>query len=57
MLNKKHKCVDSPVSITADQFLQLNKKIKELDKIIGKVKFGIKKEEQNSTIFKRKKIY
>ena len=57
MLNNKHKCVDSPVSITADQFLKLNNKIKEIDKIIGKVKFGIKEEERGSIIFKRKKIF
>lgn len=57
MLNSKHKCVDSPVSITANQFLELSKKINEVDKTLGKVKFGIRKEEKNSIIFKRRKIY
>ncbi len=56
-INNKHKCVDSPVSITGDQFLELKKKLVQMNKIMGNPKFGIRPEEKNSTIFKRKKMY
>ena len=56
-LNNKHKCVDAPVSIGAKEFKQLSYKVEQIDKIIGNVQFGIRKEEKNSVIFKRKKIF
>jgi N,N'-diacetyllegionaminate synthase len=54
-LSDKHKCVDAQVSISAKKFLKLKNEIEYMDKIIGKVKFGIRKEEVNSKIFKRNK--
>ncbi len=56
-LSKNHKCVDAPVSIDAKKFKQLVKEINQIDKIKGEVKFGIRKEEKSSTIFKRKRIF
>ena len=56
-IDNSHKCVDAPVSITRDQFKQLRNKLKEVNKIIGKPKFGVRPEEKNAIIFKRKKMY
>ena len=56
-INANHKCVDAKVSITKNQFINLKKNLSQISKIIGKPKFGVRSEELNSTIFKRKKIY
>ena len=56
-IDKKHRCVDEKVSITA---IQLNKMIYEmnkLSKILNKPKFGIRPEERNIKIFKRNRIF
>ena len=55
-IDENHKCIDHPVSITGKQLSQLSNELKKLKKIINKPVFGVKKEEKNSTIFKRKKI-
>ncbi len=55
-IDENHKCIDHPVSITGKQLNQLSNELKKLKKIINKPVFGVKKEEKNSTIFKRKKI-
>tara|TARA_Y200000002_G_scaffold376401_1_gene380195 strand:+ start:16 stop:831 length:816 start_codon:yes stop_codon:yes gene_type:complete len=56
-INLKHKCVDSPVSITSSQFVELINELNKIDKILGKPKFGIRKEERKTKQFKRKKIF
>ncbi len=56
-INENHKCVDAKVSITGNQFLELKKNLDIIDNMIGKPKFGLRSEEKNSIIFKRKKIY
>ena len=55
-LNKYHKCVDSPVSITGDQLKKLKDEIDNIEKILGQPKFGIRDSEKASVIFKRKKM-
>ena len=55
-INKKHKCIDSPVSITSLQFKELRNEVDKIKLIKNKVSFGVRKEEKGSTIFKRKKI-
>jgi len=57
MLSPKHKCIDYPVSITPKQSKEMITQLSYLKKIISKSKFGLKKEEKNSVIFKRSKIY
>lgn len=56
-INKRHKCIDAPVSITGDQFRELRDEITKIDTIFGKISFGLRKEEKNSKIFKRGKIF
>lgn len=53
-LSKNHKCVDSAVSITPDQFLNLRKKLLNTEKILGNVKFGLRESEKDALVFKRK---
>jgi len=55
-IDKKHKCVDAPVSITGKQFHALKNEIDNIAKILSKASFGIRKEEKGSKIFKRNKI-
>ncbi len=55
-INNKHKCVDSPVSITSTQLKELKNELKNIDKIIGVTQFGFRKEEKFAKQFKRKKI-
>ena len=55
-IDLKHKCIDSPVSITSQQFNKLINELDKIDKILGVPKFGIRKEERSSEQFKRKKI-
>lgn len=53
-LDGNYKCIDKPVSINKKKMKQLNLEILHFKKIIGIPKFGIRKEEQNTKIFKRK---
>jgi sialic acid synthase SpsE len=53
-LDGNYKCIDKPVSINKKQMKQLNLEILHFKKIMGISKFGIRKEEQNTKIFKRK---
>ena len=55
-IDKKHKCVDAPVSITGKQFHALKNEIENITKILSKASFGTRKEEKGSKIFKRNKI-
>ena len=55
-LNSNHKCVDAPVSITGNQLRTLKDELEMNDKILGKISFGIKKEEKNTKVFIRSKI-
>ena len=55
-INEKHKCVDSPVSITGKQQQALKIEIDNIRKILKTASFGIRKEERGSKIFKRNKI-
>ena len=55
-IDENHKCIDYPVSITGKQLNELSNELKKLKKILKKPVFGVRKEEKNSTIFKRKKI-
>ena len=57
MTSEKDKCVDAPVSITPKKFLEMKKTIEEYKEILGKSKFGIRKEERFAKQFIRKKIY
>ncbi len=56
-IDENHKCVDAKVSITSKQFAELKKNLEIVEKMIGRPKFGIRLEEKNTKIFKRKKIY
>ena len=55
-IDENHRCIDYPVSITGKQLNELSNELKKLKKILNKPVFGVRKEEKNSTIFKRKKI-
>ena len=57
MLSNKDDCVDKSVSITPAQMKDLKNQLLNIDKILGKVSFGIRPNERNSISFKRKKIY
>ena len=52
-LSKNHKCVDDAVSVTPEQFFNLKKDLLHCEKIIGKVKFGIKPTERKAKIYRR----
>ena len=54
-LGENHKCVDAKVSITPSQFGNLVENINNYKDILGKVKFGIRPEEQHTRVFKRTK--
>ncbi len=56
-LSKLDNCVDSAVSITPEQMLELKNELRKIEEIIGKVKFGVRPNEKNAVSFKRKKIY
>lgn len=56
-IDQKHKCVDSPVSITGAQMRLLKDELDKIKIIINKPKFGVRKPEKGTVIFKRKKIY
>ena len=49
-------CIDKPVSIDSFQFKEMKREIDRLIRILGKIKFGIRPEEKNTKIFKRRKI-
>jgi len=55
-ISENDKCVDSTVSITSNQMKNLSDELKKINKILGKVKFGIRKNEKKAKIFKRRKI-
>jgi sialic acid synthase SpsE len=55
-IDEKHKCVDSPVSITGKQLQALKNEIDNIKMILRTTSVGIRKEEQGSKIFKRNKI-
>ena len=52
-LSKNHKCVDGSVSVTPEQFFNLKKDLLHFEKILGKVKFGIKPTEKKTMIYRR----
>ena len=56
-IDKNHKCIDAPVSITVDQMRDLVLKINQAKNILGRPKFGVRFNEKTAIIFKRKKIY
>lgn len=56
-INHAHNCVDSKVSITGKQLKTLRNEVDKISEILNKPKFGIRPEEVNTKIFKRKKIY
>ena len=53
-LKKGHNCVDKPVSIDPLQMKKLKNELLNIDKIMGKVKYGIRKEETKAVRFKRR---
>ena len=55
-IDEKHKCVDSPVSITGKQLRALKIEIDNIKMILKTASFGIRKEERGSKIFKRNRI-
>ena len=55
-ITSNHQCVDSSVSIDPNQIKNLNLEMKNIDKIFGNVKFGVRKEEKSIRQFKRYKI-
>lgn len=57
MLSKNDNCVDRSVSITPEQMKRLKNELQNIEEILGKVEFGIRKNEKNALSFKRKKIY
>ena len=56
-INPSHRCVDSPVSITGAQMKNLKKELNKIKIIINKPKFGVRKSEKGTVIFRRKKMY
>jgi len=54
-LGKRHKCIDSPVSIDPTQMKELKQELNNIDIIYGKVNFGIKKVEKFASQLRRKK--
>ena len=52
-LHDQHECIDEPVSITEEDFLQMITKIRLMEKIISKPEFGIKDAEKAAVQFKR----
>tara|TARA_B100000029_G_C17506943_1_gene934821 strand:+ start:622 stop:1437 length:816 start_codon:yes stop_codon:yes gene_type:complete len=55
-ISEKDNCVDSKVSITPEQMKRLVNELSKINKILGKVEFGIRKNERGTKIFKRNKI-
>ena len=56
-LGKQHKCVDAPVSIDSIQMRELKEELNNIDKIFGKIRYGIRKGEAFASKFRRKKEY
>ena len=54
-LGKGHDCVDKAVSINPFQMKTLKSELSNIENILGKVKYGIRKEEINALQFKRVK--
>ena len=57
MLKGDKDCVDYPVSLDYVKFKKMKSEMENIEKIIGKVKFGIKKNEKKTKQFKRNKIF
>ncbi len=55
-LGKGHNCVDKSVSINPKQMKELKKELENIDKINGKVKYGLKKGEEFAKTLRRKKM-
>ena len=55
-LGKGHDCVDKAVSINPFQMKTLKSELSNIENILGKVKYGIRKEEINALQFKRVKM-
>ena len=55
-IDKNHRCIDAPVSITGEQFHDLKLEIDNIKKILNIASFGTRKEGRSSKIFKRNKI-
>ena len=56
MLKNDKTCVDFPVSLDFTKFNQMRLEMENIENIIGKVKFGVKKNEKQAKQFKRYKI-
>ena len=56
-LSNTDRCVDASVSITPKQMKQLANELYNIPKILGTPKFGVRGDEKNAVIFKRKRIY
>ena len=56
-INSDHKCVDSQVSITGEQMKILKEELNKIKIIINEPKFGIRKSEKGTVIFRRKKMF
>ncbi len=55
-LGKGHNCVDKSVSLDPNQMKQLKNELKNIDKILGNVKYGLKKGEEFAKTLRRKKM-
>ena len=55
-LSNTDRCVDASVSITPKQMKQLANELYNIPKILGTPKFGVRGDEKNAVIFKRKRI-
>ena len=53
-LNDRMNCVDSPVSISEIKFKNMVKQIRKIENILGNEKFGIRKAEKSTSIYRRK---
>ena len=56
MIKNDKECVDYPVSLDYEKFKKMKLEMENIEQIIGKVKFGIRKNEKNTKQFKRNKI-
>ena len=56
MIKNDKNCVDYPVSLDYVKFMKMKSEMEKIEKILGKVKFGVRKNEKNSKQFKRNKI-
>lgn len=52
-INENMECIDSPVSITERQMAKLVEEVRRLEKIMGKIEFGLRKTEDGIEQFRR----